>query len=229
MGFRGKQLFNKKYSIPIIIFFTIVILIGLYFIQYPVRTDRLSLEVELEKFEENKDVEVQKVEIINNKIIALYTYDDGIGYGTFTKGINGRCLLISSHKNTGEASFSQGYIDTNKGNYSIFAGKNYDNKIKSIEFISEDGNELVSDVSKESYFILKIDNSKGIFSFLKFDLLDEKGESIKKEIIHKYLQNSTSSVKAKMELGLFNFWYVFVILISSILIYSKYRDIKCDI
>lgn len=229
MGFRGEQIFNKKYSIPIIIFFTIIILIGLYFIQYPVRTDRLSLEVELEKFEENKDVEIQKVEIIDNKIIALYTYDDGIGYGTFTKGINGRCLLISSHKNTGGVSFLQGYIDTNKGNYSIFAGKNYDNRIKSIEFISEDGNELVSDVSKESYFILKIDNSKGVFSFLKFDLLDEKGESIKEEIIRKYLQNNTSSVKAKMELGLFNFWYVFVILISSILIYSKYRDIKCDI
>jgi hypothetical protein len=225
MVVEGKKNFNKKYSISIIVILTIVILIGLYFIQYPVKTDKSSLEVELRKYQENKDIKIQKVEIMDNKIIALYTDHDGIGYGTFIKGINGRCLLVSSHRNSGGAGFLQGYIETNKGNYSIFAGRNYDNRIKVIQFLSEDGNKFISDISKESYFFIKLHNTKGAFSFLKFDLLDDRGDSIKEEIIKKYSgNNSSSSVKAKMELGLYNFWYVLTLLISSILIYSKYHS-----
>lgn len=206
---------KKMHSTALFILFTIIILSGLYYVQYPTKVDKVSLEMELEKFEDNIDIEIQKIEVIGNKIIALYTYHDGIGYGMFNKGINGRCLLESSHRDIGGITFQEGFINTNKGQFKFFTGKNYDGQIKLIEFASESGKRLAFDISNEDYFIIAINNTEGVFSFLRFDLFDENGRSIREEIIQKYLiYNSRGRVKAKMERALFNFWYLFVVLVS---------------
>jgi hypothetical protein len=205
---------RKVYKIMLIIFVTLIILIGLYYIQYPVRINRVSLEMELQYFEEKKDITVQNIKIIDNKILALYTYSDGMGYATFNKGVNGRCLLITTNNSYGN-SFLIGFIDTNKDNYKIFAGKNYDNKIKSVEFIAAKEKNFVADISKDNYYILPISDPNGNFSFLDFALYDENGKNIKQEIISKYFsKNPGGYAKSKVELVLFNLWYVVVALVS---------------
>ena len=78
---------KRVYPIALIIFFTLTILLGLYFIQYPTKLNKLNLELELQKFEEINDIKVQKVAVIDNKILALYTFNNGIGYGTFTRDL----------------------------------------------------------------------------------------------------------------------------------------------
>jgi hypothetical protein len=227
-GIKEGENMRKVYMIELIIFVTSIILFGLYYVQYPTKLDRVSLEMELQGFEEYKDIKIQNIKIIDNKIIALYTFNDGMGYATFNKGLNGRGLLTST-QNIGGTNFLIGYIDTNKDNYKIFAGKNYDNKIKSIEFIATNQKKFVVDVSNENYYILAISDPKGAFSFLNFDLYNEKGKSIKKEIISEYLGNSMmGNGKNKAELGVFNLWYLLVTFVSVISINLIYRYSQKD-
>ncbi|MEG0773869.1 hypothetical protein [Clostridium sp.] len=217
---------RKVYKIMLIIFITLIILLGLYYVQYPIRVDRVSLEMEIQDFEPEKDITVQNVKIIDNKILALYTYSDGMGYATFNKGFNGRCLLVSTNNINGN-SFLIGFIDTNKDNYKIFAGKNYDNKIKSVEFIAAKEKNFVADISKENYYILPISDPTGEFSFLDFALYDENGKNIKQEIVSKYFsKNSGEYAKSKVELAFFNLWYVLVTLVSGNAIYFECRTNK---
>lgn len=215
---------RRSYFIVLIIIFTLVIVLILQFVQYPIKTDKSSLELELQKFEEKEDIKIEKIKAIDNKIIALYIYDNGIGYGVFNKGCNGRCQLASSSRHIGGITFIEGDITTNKGAYHLFTGKNYDNMINSIEFTSEEGKKLIYGVSKEEYFILTINNPTGAFFFLKDGLLDEKGNSINEKITQKYWKKNVSGrSKTKAELELFNNWYMLVILISSSLIYLSYK------
>lgn len=219
---------KKNYSIIIIIIFTLAILLGLYYVQYPIKSENLSLEAELQIFVGRKNIKIQKVEEIDNKIIVLYADDYGFGLGYFNKGLNGKCLLTSSSMQGGNT-FQRGTIKTNKGNYPYFAGKNYDNKIKLIEFYSKDGKKLVYDISNDSFYILIMSSTNGVyypssFSYSRFDLLDENEKSIKNEIIEKYIsENASGGAKTKVELSQFNFWYVLVIFISSTIIHSRYR------
>lgn len=219
---------KKVYMITLIIFITLVILLGLYYIQYPTRVDRVSLEMEIQDFEEYKDIKIQNVKVIDNKILALYTFNDGMGYATFNKGLNGRCLLTSTQNNS-ENTLMVGELDTNKDNYKIFAGKNYDNKIKSFEVIAVDQNKFVADISNENYYILPISDPKEVFSFLNFDLYDEEGKIITEEIGSKYFSKSTGgNAKFKAELAIFNFWYVFVTSVSGSIIYLICRPNQKD-
>jgi len=227
-GVYEEEIMRKVYMITLIIFITLAILLGLYYTQYPTRVDRVSLEMEIQDFEDYKDIKIQNVKVIDNKILALYTFNDGMGYATFNKGLNGRCLLTST-QNSNENTLMVGEIDTNKDNYKIFAGKNYDNKIKSFEVIAVDQNKFVADILNENYYILPISDPKGIFSFLNFDLYDEEGKSIREEIGSKYFSKSTGgNAKSKAELVLFNFWYVFVTSVSGSIIYLIYRPNQKD-
>lgn len=147
-------------------------------------------------------------------MLVLYAFDNGIGCGEFIKGVNGRCLLASSNVNNG-VTFIQKNLKTNKGNYSVLMGKNFDSKIYYVKLMYDYGQEITVDVSKSRYFAASIGSGEQAIAFIKYDLLDKKGISIKEEIINKYFKNSNSSyAKAKTELGLFKFWYGFVVFIS---------------
>lgn len=205
---------SKKWTNILIIGITLIILVGLYYVEYPTKKDRLSLKCELMKFEKLKDIEIQKIENIDNKILVLYTYDNGIGCGEFIKGTNGRCLLVSSNVNSG-VTFIQKNLKTNKGNYNVLMGKNFDSKINYVKLMYDYGQEITADVSKSRYFVASIGSGEQAITFIKYDLLDKNGISIREEIINKYFKNSNSShAKAKTELGLFKFWYGFVVFIS---------------
>jgi hypothetical protein len=132
---------KKLYLITLIVFATLAIFLGLYYIQYPIRLDKASLELEIQDFEEYKDIKIQNVKVIDNKIIAIYTFNDGMGYATFNTGLNRRGILTSTQNNSG-STFLIGDIYTEKGKYKIFAGKNYDNKINLIEFTATDQKNL---------------------------------------------------------------------------------------
>jgi hypothetical protein len=217
---------KKIYKASLIVFATLAIFLGLYYIQYPTKEDRASLETEIQSFQDLEDIKIQNEKIIDNKIIAMYTFNGGMGYAIFNKGINGRCLLTSAHNSNGDTILI-GYEETSKDSYKVFAGKNYDNKINTIEFIDTDERRITVDVSKEDYYILALSNLKEAFPLGKFNLYDAKGNSIKEEIISKYLRNGKGgNSKFKMELKMFNLWYVVVTFTSGICIYLLYRPSK---
>ncbi len=219
---------KKIYTTVLIILITLVIFGGLYYVQYPIKVNKASLEMELQVFEDLKEIRVENFKRIDNKILALYTFNDGIGYAEFDRGLNGRCQLTST-QNVSEDGLLIGDLKTNKDKYKIIAGKNYDNRIKSIEFIATDQKNFVADISKDNYYILTISDPKGRFSFLNFDLYDDKGKSIRQEISSEhYSKNVRGNGRFKAELKLFNLLYVFVILISGRLIYLIYRPKQKD-
>lgn len=212
---------KKVFPIIITVSCTFAILTIMYFIQYPTRLDKSSMETALQEFDDINSIKIQKVKTIDNKIIVLYTSNSTSGFGTYIKGYNGRCQLVSSKSDYVVNTFHLGRLKTNKGSYILFGGKNYDNKIKSIEFDFEDGKKPIYDVPKGNYFILSISSPSNAV-YIGYDLLDEKGDSIKDEITSKYLENNTGSAgRTSFENQVrFNFWYVFVTFISIVVIYS---------
>lgn len=228
MGFMGIKEFLNKYTIPLVIFICLVSIIGIYFIQYPVNTDKSSLEVELKKFGKSDDLKIEEIENIDNNIITLFTYDNVIGYGVFEKGINGKCRFIFKDSNMGDGSFQVGYIGASEKNNSFIVGKNYENKIKAMEFTYEDGSKFLMEITKENYFIQSTSNFKGISSLKEFDLLDEKGESIKAELRPKFMGHTviSSSSKSRSVVGPYDFLYGLIIVISYVIIYSRYKSMR---
>lgn len=223
MGFRGVKDFLNKYIIPLVIFICLVSIVGIYYIQYPVNTDKSSLEAELKKYGKSNDLKIGEIENIDNNIITLFTYDNVIGYGVFEKGINGKCRFIFKDSNLGDGSFQVGYIGANESNNSFIVGKNYENKIKGMGFTYEDGSKFLVEITKENYFIQSTPNFKGISSLIEFDLLDEKGESIRKELGPKYTGSCviSSSSKSRSVVGPYDFLYAIIIVISCVIIYSR--------
>ncbi|WP_017413830.1 hypothetical protein [Clostridium tunisiense] len=217
---------KKIYKALLIVLATLAIFIGLYYIQYPTKEDRASLESEIQSFQDFEGIKIQNEKIIDNKIIAMYTFNGGMGYAIFNKGINGRCLLTSAHNSNGDTILI-GCEETSKDSYKVFAGKNYDNKINTIEFIDTDERRITVDVSKEDYYILALSNLKEASPMGKFNLYDANGNSIKEEIISKYLRyGKGGDSKFKMELKMFDLWYVVVTFISGICIYLIYKPSK---
>lgn len=217
---------KKIYKALLIVLATLVIFIGLYYIQYPTKEDRASLETEIQSFQDLKDITIQNEKIIDNKIIEMYTFNGGMGYAIFNKGINGRCLLTSAHNSNGDTILI-GYEETNRIRYKVFAGKNYDNNIKTIEFITVDERRITLDISNNDYYIVATSDPMIELLGEKINLYDEKGNSIKEEIISKYLRNGKGGdSKFKAELKMFNLWYVFVTFTSGICIYLLYRPSK---
>ncbi len=217
---------KKIYKALLIVLATLAIFIGLYYIQYPTKEDRASLETEIQSFQDFEGIKIQNEKIIDNKIIAMYTFNGGMGYAIFNKGINGRCLLTSAHNSNGDTILI-GCEETSKDSYKVFAGKNYDNKINTIEFIDTDERRITVDVSKEDYYILALSNLKEASPMGKFNLYDANGNSIKEEIISKYLRNGKGGdSKFKAELKMFNLWYVVVAFTSGVCIYLLYRPSK---
>lgn len=226
MGFRGVKDFLNKYTIPLVIFICLVSIVGIYYIQYPVNTDKSSLEAELKKYGKSNDLKIEEIENIDNNIITLFTYDNVIGYGVFEKGINGKCRFIFKDSNMGDGSFQVGYIGANENNNSFIVGKNYENKIKAMEFTYEDGSKFLVEITKENYFLQKAPDFKGMSALIEFDLLDHKGESIMADLRPKYMGHTviSSSSKNRQVVGPYDCLYGLIIVISCVIIYSKYKS-----
>lgn len=217
---------KKIYKALLIVLATLAIFIGLYYIQYPTKEDRASLETEIQSFQDFEGIKIQNEKIIDNKIIAMYTFNGGMGYAIFNKGINGRCLLTSAHNSNGDTILI-GSEETNKDSYKIFAGKNYDNNIKTIEFITTDERKIKLDISSNNYYIVATSDPMIELLGEKINLYDAKGNSIKEEITSKYLRNCKGgNSKFKAELKMFDLWYVVETFISGICIYLIYKPSK---
>lgn len=217
---------KKIYKALLVMLATLVIFLGLYYIQYPTKEDRASLETEIQSFQDFEGIKIQNEKIIDNKIIEMYTFNGGMGYAIFNKGINGRCLLTSAHNSNGDTILI-GSEETRKDSYKIFAGKNYDNNIKTIEFITADERRITFNISSNDYYIVATSDPMIELLGEKINFYDAKGNSIKEEIASKYLRNGKGGdSKFKAELELFNLWYVIVTFTSGVCIYLLYRPSK---
>jgi hypothetical protein len=223
--------FMNKYYIQLIIVLIIVSVIGIYFFEYPVGTNEEAFKLELRKYEEGKEISIQKLEEIEDSVVVLYTYENVIGYGVFEKGINGKCRFIYKTTNEGQGAFLGGFIGPSKNNNIFIVGKNYESRIKSMEFSYKDNTKFLVEIPKNEYFIQRADNLKGLYSIVEIKILDEKGNDIKTEIRRKYMGNLlmiSSSEDGGVFTG-FKILYGIIVLIGAVKICFRLKSKKHDI
>ncbi len=181
---------NKKLILRFSIIL-IVLIIGFDLMQYKIKDGEQHVEKSIQKIlnksqEHNNTITLKKMVDIDNKRFVLFTIDSKIGYGELKKGINNRFKFL--HAGYGTNVFQNRVFETNKSQYIVIMGKNYDMKINIIKATIE-GESYQIDIPHQEYFIAYIEISKKVKEvFPSIKIIDYENNDITDEIYKKYLK-----------------------------------------
>lgn len=179
----------KNAAIVIILVLAIILHISIFRIREEQLVEIIAQNVSAtEGMSYNKhDIIIRKQSDFDFIKIVVYSFasvngSEIVGFANFYKGlINKYAVQTIVHKKQ----FIYGYVIKGvKDKYLILTGKNFNRTVDSIEVTKEDESSYIKDISKEEYFIFKVDVS----SLKNYRLLDKEGKELSREFDFIYIE-----------------------------------------
>jgi hypothetical protein len=199
---------NKKKINQCIVLAALILLLLAYYKEYSIVNSENVMTKTIQSFISSDDVKVVKKIDLDNKAIVLFTYQNKsmVGCAKLKRGINGRYKIQGA--NTGDAfEFVRDYVDTNRGRYFVFLGKNFDYKINSIRFKDNISPVVQYGLPHSEFFMLILDISNKIdIALHEYEIYDKNNKEMTKDIVKAYFsqQSETGHAIGVEEVGFLN-------------------------
>ncbi|MCQ1528433.1 hypothetical protein [Lutispora saccharofermentans] len=179
----------KSAAIVIILVLAIILHISIFQIQEEQLVEIIAQNVSATEgmsYDKHDIIRRRQLDFDFRKII-VYSFPSAngseiVGFANFYKGLTNKYAVQTiAHKRQ----FVYAYvIEGLKDKYLILTGKNYNRNIDSIEITKDDGSKYIQDISREEYFIFKVNVS----SLKNCRLLDKEGKELSRDFDFIYIE-----------------------------------------
>lgn len=144
---------NFKYKAIVAIVIILMILLSMKYIkpmyEYQIQDSQIAISKSISKMTGGKPIQIILIEDVDNKRIVLFQRGSEIGESMLTKGPNNKYRLDSSGYGTNVVRYR--ILNTNKGQYVKFVGKNSSSISRILSFVDEE--RYYIDIPEGEYFI----------------------------------------------------------------------------